>query len=88
MGQWMDGFVARMEAQDAEALAGGGAERVEVQHALGKLTARERIDKLVDPHSFKEFGSNVRDPSGRFSTIPKPSACDGVVIGTATVSVR
>ena len=88
MGQWMDGFVARMEAQDEEALAGGGKERVEVQHGLGKLTARERIDTLVDSGSFKEFGSNVRDPSGWASTIRKPSACDGVVVGTATVSGR
>ena len=65
MGQWMDGYLERMVALEDEALRGGGEERIAVQHGLGKLTARERIDKLVDPGSFREFGSNVRDPSTR-----------------------
>ena len=89
MGQWMDGYLERMVALDEEALRGGGEERIQVQHGLGKLTARERIDKLVDPGSFKEFGSNVRDPSTRiYSAEPKPSPGDGVVMGTAEVEGR
>ena len=50
MGQWMDGYLERMVALDSEALRGGGEERIEVQHGLEKLTARERIDKLVGDH--------------------------------------
>jgi acetyl-CoA carboxylase carboxyltransferase component len=89
MGQWMDGYLEKMVALEEEALQGGGKERIEVQHGLGKLTARERIDKLVDPGSFSELGSYVQDPSARiFSASPKPSPGDGVVMGTAEVAGR
>jgi propionyl-CoA carboxylase beta chain len=44
-----------LEAAEREALLGGGAKRIDQQHARGKLTARERIDLLVDPGSFREF---------------------------------
>jgi acetyl-CoA carboxylase carboxyltransferase component len=88
MGEWIDGYIARMEALDEEGLRGGGEERIAVQHELGKLTARERIDKLVDSGSFKEFGSNVRDPSARFRPSQKPSPGDGVVMGIAEIDGR
>jgi acetyl-CoA carboxylase carboxyltransferase component len=89
MGQWMDGYLEKMTALDNEALQGGGKERIDVQHKLGKLTARERIDKLVDPGSFRELGSNVRDPSTRiFEAKPMASPGDGVVMGTAEVAGR
>ena len=89
MGEWMDGYLKRMVALDEEALRGGGEERIAVQHGLGKLTARERIDELVDPGSFREFGSNVRDPSTRiYGAEERPSPGDGVVMGTAEVSGR
>ncbi|MBT4878281.1 MAG: methylmalonyl-CoA carboxyltransferase, partial [Alphaproteobacteria bacterium] len=38
---------------------GGGAKRIETQHAKGKLTARERIEVLLDPESFEEYGLYV-----------------------------
>ena len=89
MGQWMDGYLEKMAALDNEIVQGGGDKRLKVQHELGKLTARERIDKLVDPGSFKEFGSNVRDPSTRvYGGSARPSPGDGVVMGTAEVAGR
>jgi acetyl-CoA carboxylase carboxyltransferase component len=88
MGKWMDGYLARMTALDEEALRGGGQERIDVQHGLGKLTARERIDKLVDSGSFRELGSNVRDPAALSRATPKPSPGDGVVMGVAEVGGR
>jgi len=88
MGKWMDGYLARMTALDEEALRGGGQERTDIQHGLGKLTARERIDKLVDPGSFRELGSNVRDPAAQLRATPKPSPGDGVVMGVAEVGGR
>ena len=42
MGKWMDGFLERMAVVNRENLAGGGEERIRLQHDLGKLTARER----------------------------------------------
>ena len=42
---------------------GGGAKRIEAQHKKGKLTARERIELLMDPGSFEEIGALVTTPS-------------------------
>ena len=51
--------VARLERLRSEAVLGGGVERLEAQHKKGKLTARERIDVLLDPGSFEELGMLV-----------------------------
>jgi acetyl-CoA carboxylase carboxyltransferase component len=88
MGTWMDGYLEKKTALDEEALRGGGQERIDVQHGLGKLTARERIDKLADPGSFRELGSNVRDPEAGARATPKPSPGDGVVMGLAEIDGR
>jgi len=48
-------FRRRLEAEKAASLLGGGEARVEKQHAKGKLTARERVDLLLDPGSFREY---------------------------------
>jgi acetyl-CoA carboxylase carboxyltransferase component len=88
MGEWMDGYLERMAALDLEAQRGGGNERVAVQHSLGKLTARERIEKLVDRGSFREFGAYVKDPAVPLGPEPKPSPGDGVVMGMAEVGGR
>ena len=61
MGQWMNSYLDRLEGVRRENLAGGGKERLELQGKLGKLTARERIDLLVDPGTFDEIGSIVTD---------------------------
>ena len=51
----MKQILEELERRRAEARAGGGERRVQAQHAKGKLTARERIDLLVDEGSFEEF---------------------------------
>ncbi|MBW2087154.1 MAG: propionyl-CoA carboxylase, partial [Deltaproteobacteria bacterium] len=88
MGKWMDGYLERLTKNWEENLEGGGQDRIEMQHGLGKLTARERIDLLVDPGSFEVFGSLVRDPYTRLATIPKSSPSDGVVMGLARINGR
>ena len=63
-----------------KALSGSGVEHVEKQHNKGKLTARERIEKLVDPGSFREFNMLTRHTEG--------TPNDGIVAGIATVEER
>lgn len=88
MGKWMDGYRDRLIQNHRDNLDGGGKDRIEVQHSLGKLTARERIDCLVDPGSFDELGSLVKDSyRGRVEN-PKPSPTDGMIIGHARVNGR
>ena len=88
MGKWMDGYLNRLSQLHAESLAGGGEDRIAVQHDLGKLTARERIDRLADPESFEELGSLVRNPYGGMMKTRKLDAGDGVVMGLARVNGR
>ena len=52
----MDDKVAELEAKRAELELGGGQERIDRQHKSGKLSARERVDRLVDKGSFEEIG--------------------------------
>jgi acetyl-CoA carboxylase carboxyltransferase component len=88
MGKWMNGYLDRLIQNHRDNLDGGGKDRIEEQHSLGKLTARERIDRLVDPGSFDELGSLVKDPyRGRVEN-PKPSPTDGIVMGLAQVNGR
>jgi acetyl-CoA carboxylase carboxyltransferase component len=88
MGQWMDGFLEKMATNASENITGGGQERIDLQHRLGKLTARERIEKLVDPASFTELGSLVRDPRAALGELAKPSPADGMITGSAKISGR
>lgn len=60
----------------------------EKQHAKGKLTARERIDLLLDPNSFQEFDMFVKTRSTYFGLDKKFIPCDGVVTGIGTVNGR
>lgn len=88
MGKWMHGFLDKLDKLRQENLAGGGTERVETQLGLGKLTARERIDRLADPRSFEEVGSMVRDNLSPFDGKARPSPCDGIITGLAKVDGR
>lgn len=88
MGQWMDGFLDRLDQNRKENLEGGGADRIGIQHDLDKLTARERIECLVDSGSFAELGSLVRDPRTVAGELNKPSPSDGVIMGTAEIDGR
>ncbi len=56
---WMEELIAEMEERRKKVEQGGGPERIEKQHRQGKLTARERIEKLLDPGSFVELGTFV-----------------------------
>ena len=83
-----DEVITRLEDLTARALAGGGKERVEKQHAAGKLTARERIDLLLDPGSFVEIDRLVTHRSTDFGMEKQKIPGDGVVTGYGTVDGR
>ena len=78
----------RLRAMRAEAMLGGGAERIEQQHARGKLTARERLDLLLDPGSFVEFDAFVTHRAHEFGLDSQRVPGDGVVTGHGTIDGR
>ena len=67
---------------------GGGADRIKAQHAKGKLTARERIEYLVDDNSFEEIDIYVRHRSTDFGLDKQSFLGDGVVTGFAKIDGR
>jgi len=71
-----------------EALKGGGETRIEAQHKRGKLTARERIDLLLDKNSFQELGMFVTHRSNDFGLEKQKFLSDGVVTGYGTINNR
>ena len=72
----------------AEAMLGGGEARIAAQHKKGKLTARERIDALLDPGSFDEIGMLVRHDCQDFEMEKNRPLGDGVVTGTGKINGR
>ncbi len=77
--------LSRLDAMRAQAMLGGGADRIEQQHERGKLTARERLDLLLDAGSFIEFDAFVTNRNGD----PQSSFLgDGVVTGHGTIDGR
>src|SRR5215207_812038 len=84
----MKHIVEELEKRRALARAGGGEKRVEAQHARGKLTARERIDLLLDRGSFEEFDMFVEHRSSEFGMEKQKIPGDGVVTGWGTVNGR
>ena len=70
------------------ALAGGGPERIERQHQAGKLTARERLDLLLDPGSFTELDMLVTHRCTDFGMEKQKIPGDGVVTGYGTIDGR
>ncbi len=75
----------RLEQMRAASRLGGGAARVEKQHAAGKLTARERLDLLLDPDSFVELDAFV---TNRDTTADESYLGDGVVTGHGLIDAR
>src|SRR5207249_5613578 len=67
---------------------GGGPEKIEAQHSRGKMTARERIDALVEPGSFVEMDSFVVHQTTDFGMAEKKMMGDGVVTGHARIDGR
>lgn len=72
----------------AESKLGGGEDRIKKQHASGKLTARERIDLLLDKGSFEEIGSLVRHRCRDFGLAKQSYPGDGVVTGFGKIDGR
>ena len=80
--------IAGLRTKRAEIELGGGQERIEKQHAAGKLTARERVERLVDKGSFQEIGLFARHRQIYFGMADKPMPADGAVTGCATIDGR
>lgn len=80
--------ISILEEKKAQALLGGGQKRIDSQHAKGKLTARERIEILLDPGSFEEIGMFVTHRSTDFGMQNEQYLGDGVVTGYGTVNGR
>lgn len=88
MGERMDNAIRRLQEIQKNNPIGGGLQHVERQHSRGKLTARERIDCLIDPGSFRELGSCVNTTGARIDGRVPEAPCDGAVIGTGLVDGR
>ena len=71
-----------------EVLKGGGEQKIQQQHAKGKLTARERIDLLLDSGSFQELGKYVTHTCHEFGLEKEHYFGDGVVTGYGTIQNR
>jgi methylmalonyl-CoA carboxyltransferase large subunit len=80
--------VAELRKRTSKAMLGGGKDRLEKQRQGGKLTARERVDALVDPGSFEETGLFAEHRATLFGMAGKSLPADGVVTGAASVSGR
>ncbi|MEC9139856.1 MAG: acyl-CoA carboxylase subunit beta, partial [Pseudomonadota bacterium] len=77
-----------LEERREVARQGGGEKRIEAQHARGKLTARERMDLLLDPGSFEEIDMFVEHDCHEFGMEERKIPGDGVVTGWGTVNGR
>jgi len=77
-----------LERREKEAREGGGEERIDRQHAAGKLTARERLDLLFDPNTFEELDRFVVHGCRDFGMEDKQISGDGVVCGYGRVEGR
>ncbi|MEP3224665.1 MAG: acyl-CoA carboxylase subunit beta [Parasphingorhabdus sp.] len=84
----MSDIIAQLEAKRAEAMLGGGQKRIDSQHAKGKLTARERIEILLDEGSFEEIDMYVEHNCVDFGMEETKIAGDGVVTGSGTINGR
>ena len=84
----MQDMIRRLEEKRVAARSGGGERRIEAQHAKGKLTARERIDLLLDPGSFEEWDMFVEHRSVDFGMQDQKVPSDGVVTGYGSINGR
>ncbi|TNC74191.1 acyl-CoA carboxylase subunit beta [Rubellimicrobium roseum] len=84
----MRDVIEELEQKREEARLGGGPRRIEAQHRRGKLTARERIELLLDEGSFEEFDTFVTHRSTAFGMDKTRIPGDGVVTGWGTVNGR
>jgi propionyl-CoA carboxylase beta chain len=82
------GKIAGLRQHRDEAIHAGSARAVERQHAKGKMTARERVDRLLDPGSFTELDEHARHRATDFGVAANRPYGDGVVTGFGTVDGR
>ncbi len=80
--------IAKLASKREEARMGGGQKKNDAQHAKGKLTARERIEVLLDPNSFEECGLYVEHRCSDFDMEDKKHPGDGVITGQGTINGR
>lgn len=80
--------IKELDQKRAEALKGGGEDKQKAQHDKGKLTARERIDLLLDKGTFEELDMFVRHQSKDFGLENQKYYTDGVVTGTGKIEGR
>ena len=83
-----DERIAALRDLRAESLLGGGHERIEQQHGRGKLTARERLELLLDPDTFVELDAFVTHRSSDFGLDEQRILGDGVVTGHGRIDGR
>ena len=84
----MNDILGRLEEKRAAARTGGGVRRIEAQHSRGKLTARERLEILLDPDSFEEWDMFVEHRTHDFGIDAHKIPGDGVVTGYGTINGR
>jgi len=84
----MQDIIRQLEEKRERARLGGGEKRIETQHAKGKLTARERIELLLDPGSFEEWDMFMEHRCTDFGMEEQSPPGDGVVTGYGTVNGR
>jgi len=84
----MQEIIRQLEEKRARARAGGGPRRVEAQHKKGKLSARERLEVLLDEGSFEEWDMFVEHRCTDFGMSENKVPGDGVVIGYGTINGR
>jgi propionyl-CoA carboxylase beta chain len=84
----MHDIIEQLEKKRAAARLGGGQKRIDAQHAKGKLTARERLDLLLDEGSFEEWDMFVEHRCVDFGMAEQKIPGDGVVTGYGTINGR
>ena len=84
----MKEIIEELEKRRANARLGGGQTRVDAQHTRGKLTARERIELLMDENSFEEFDMYIEHRCSDFGMEKTKIPGDGVVTGWGTINGR
>ena len=88
VGSSMQKIIDALDKRRAEARLGGGQRRIDAQHGKGKLTARERLDVLLDPGSFEEYDMFVTHRAVEFGMDETVIPGDGVVTGWGTINGR
>ncbi len=84
----MEKQIEKLNSKKTQALLGGGQKRIDDQHKKGKLTARERLDLLMDAGSFEEIGMFVEHRGRDFGIDKEIYPGDGVVTGYGTINGR